>query len=99
MTPLVVLEVLNRVWVILAGELVLRDVMPEVAVYLVKKGLAAFCFNSHPLPDIIVFFPADDGQRLEGPFKEFDRINRLQFFKGLYIPPVVALARRESDYA
>lgn len=35
MTPLVVLEVLNRVRVILAGELVLRDIMPEVAVYLV----------------------------------------------------------------
>jgi hypothetical protein len=69
--------------------------MPEVAVYLVEKRLAAFCFNSHPLPDIIVFFPADHGQRLDGPFKEFDRVTTLQLFKCLYIP-LLWLSRVES---
>lgn len=69
--------------------------MPEVAVYLVEKRLTAFCFNSYSLPDIIDFFPADDGQRLDEPFKESDRVTWLQLFKSLYIP-LLWLSRVES---
>ena len=44
---------------------------------------------------MLVLFPANDGQRFDGPFKEFDRITGIQIFEGLYFA-LLRLSRFES---